>query len=277
MEMRRILLTLSLLALPRLLPAQGVLVAPHYLVMDHRTRSGLVTVYNPGNDPIEVSIGTLFGYPVTDTAGQFTLLTPETPDASLPSATAWVEAYPRRLSLAPRERQTVRLLGRPPASLVDGEYWTRLVVTAKGGTLPVTGVSDTSAIRVGLTLEVRTILPVFYRKGALETGASISNVRTAVIGDSLEIRARLERQGSAAFIGTLRGSLVDSTGSEVGRFATPLAVYFDVEPRLTMPLAHHRPGRYRLRLELATEREDLEPDILLQARPIRDSIEVVIP
>jgi hypothetical protein len=275
--MQRTLLLFALLAVPRLLSAQGVLVAPHYLVMDHRTRSGTVTVYNPGNDPIEVSIGTLFGYPVTDSAGQFTLLTPENPDSTLPSATGWVEAYPRRLSLAPRERQTVRLLGRPPASLVDGEYWTRLVVTAKGGMLPVTGVADTSAIRVGLNLEVRTILPVFYRKGVLATGATMGNIRAAVSGDSLEIRARLERQGSAAFIGTLRGSLVDSTGTEVGRFATPLAVYFDVEPRLTMPLTHHRPGRYQLRLELATEREDLEPDILLQARPIRDSVTVLIP
>jgi P pilus assembly chaperone PapD len=275
--MSRTLLLVTLLAVPRLLSAQGVLVAPHYLVMDHRTRSGTVTVYNPGNDPIEVSIGTLFGYPVTDSTGQFTLLTPERPDSSLPSATGWVEAYPRRLSLAPRERQTVRLLGRPPASLGDGEYWTRLVVTAKGGMLPVAGVADTSAIRVGLNLEVRTILPVFYRKGALSTGATISNVRTAVSGDSLEIRARLERQGSAAFIGTLRGSLVDSTGNEVGKFATPLAVYFDVEPRLTMPLAHHRPGRYQLRLELATEREDLEPEILLQTRPVRDSVTVQIP
>jgi P pilus assembly chaperone PapD len=275
--MSRTLLLLALLTLPRLLSAQGVLVAPHYLVMDHRTRSGTVTVYNPGNEPIEVSIGTLFGYPVTDSSGQFTLLTPETPDSSLPSATPWVEAYPRRLSLAPRERQTVRLLGRPPASLGDGEYWTRLVVTAKGGMLPVSGVADTSAIRVGLNLEVRTILPVFYRKGALATGATISNVRTAVSGDSLEIRARLERQGSAAFIGTLRGSLVDSLGTEVGKFATPLAVYFDVEPRLTMPLAHHRSGRYQLRLELSTEREDLEPEILLQARPVHDSVTVLIP
>lgn len=275
--MRRTAIVLVLLLLPRLLPAQGVLVAPHYLVMDHRTRSGLVTVYNPGNEPIEVSIGTLFGYPVTDSTGQFTLLTPEHPDSTLPSATGWVDAYPRRLSLAPRERQTVRLLGRPPASLNDGEYWTRLVVTAKGGTLPVSGVSDTASIRVGLTLEVRTILPVFYRKGALQTGASISNVRTAVAADSLEIRARLERQGSAAFIGTLRGSLVDSTGREVSSFSTPLAVYFSVDPRFTMPLPQLRPGRYKLRLELATEREDLEPEILLQARPIRDSIEVRLP
>jgi P pilus assembly chaperone PapD len=276
--MRRLSILMALTLFPRLLPAQGVLVAPHYLVIDHRTRSGSVTVYNPGAEPVEVTIGTLFGYPATDSAGEFTLLTPENPDSTLPSATGWIEAFPRRLSLGPRERQTVRLLGRPPAGLKDGEYWTRLVVTAKGGTLPVEGVSDTSAIQVGLTLEVRTILPVFYRKGTLETGVTISNLRTVVVGDSLEIRARMRRQGSGAFIGTLRGSLVDSTGSAVSTFSSPVAVYFDIDPRFTAPLARPSlPGRYTLRLELASEREDLSPDILLQTRPVQDSIEVRLP
>jgi P pilus assembly chaperone PapD len=275
--MRRLALILGLTLLPRLLPAQGVLVAPHYLIMDHRTRSGSVTVYNPGSELVEVTIGTMFAYPSTDSTGEFTLLTPENPDSTLPSA-PWIEAFPRRLTLGPQDRQTVRLLGRPPAGLKDGEYWTRLVVTAKGGTVPVTGVSDSSQISVGLTLEVRTILPVFYRKGALQTGVTISNLRTSVVGDSLEIRARMERHGSGAFIGTLRGSLVDSTGKTVSTFATPVAVYFNIEPRFTAPLLRPTvPGRYTLRLELASEREDLSPDILLQTRPVTDSVEVRLP
>ncbi len=273
--MRRFTILLGLTLLPRLLPAQGVLVAPHYLVMDHRTRSGSVTVYNPGNDPIEVTIGTMFGYPVTDSTGEFLLYTPETTDST--SATGWVEAFPRRLTLAPRERQTVRLLGRPPAGLKDGEYWTRLVVTAKGGTVPVSGGSDSTGIQVGLTLEVRTILPVFYRKGKPTTAATISNVRTEMVGDSLEIRAQLERQGSAAFIGTLRGSLVDSTGKTVSTFSSPLAVYYNIDPRFMMPLVRPAAGLYHLRLELATEREDLSTETVLQSALVRDSAEVRLP
>lgn len=275
--MRRFALVLGLTLLPRLLPAQGVLVAPHYLIMDHRTRSGSVTVYNPGSELVEVTIGTMFGYPTTDSTGEFVLLTPEHPDSTLPSA-GWIDAFPRRLTLGPQDRQTVRLLGRPPAGLKDGEYWTRLVVTAKGGTVPVTGVADSSQISVGLTLEVRTILPVFYRKGALETGVTISNLRTSVVGDSLEIRARMERHGTGAFIGTLRGSLVDSTGRAVSTFHSPVAVYFNIDPRFTAPLVRPTvPGRYTLRLELSSEREDLSSDILLQTRPVTDSIEVRLP
>ncbi|MEO8200818.1 MAG: hypothetical protein ABI679_09885, partial [Gemmatimonadota bacterium] len=249
--MHRFLVLLALVCLPRLLPAQGVLVAPHYLVMDHRTRSGALTIYNPGNDAVEVTISTLFGYPVTDSAGQFSLFTVDHPDSTMPSATSWVEAFPRRMTLNPKERQTIRLLGRPPADLKDGEYWTRLVVSAKGGQLAVTGVEDTSNIQVGLTLEVRSILPVFYRKGSLQTGITLSNLRASMVGDSVEIRAHLERQGNAAFIGTIRGSLADSTGTVVTTFSSPIAMYYNGDPMFVAPLSHPPAGRYRLRVELA--------------------------
>lgn len=275
--MRHVALLSLLLVLPRALPAQGVLVAPHYVVLDHRTRSGALTLYNPGNEPVEITIGTLFGYPVTDSAGEFTLYTSDAPDSTQPSATGWIEAFPRRLTLGPKEQQIVRLLGRPPASLRDGEYWTRLVVTATGGHIPVTGIEDTTKIQVGLNLEVRTILPVFYRKGALQTGVAIRGVRTAVVQDSLEVRVQLEREGNAAFLGTLRGALVDSTGATLTRFSSPIAVYVGMEPRFTAPLPEGLAGTYRLRLELASEREDLTPEIILASPPASDTVDVRLP
>ena len=275
--MPKTLVLVALMLIPRLLPAQGVLVAPHYLVMDHRTRSGSLTVYNPGTDPIEVSISTLFGYPVTDSAGNFSLFTPEITDSTMPSATSWVEAFPRRMTLAPKDRQTIRLLGRPPAGIKDGEYWTRLVVSAKGGQIQVSGVEDSSGIEVGLTLEVRSILPVFYRKGTVGTGIRISGIRAAMVGDSLEIRAHLERQGGAAYLGTVRGSLIDSAGKSVSTFASPIAVYYTADPVFRIPLIRPAAGRYRLRLEVATEREDLTPDIILHSAVVRDSADVRLP
>jgi len=63
------------------LAAQGVVVAPHAVFMDHRTRSGSVTLYNPNTEPAEVTISLMFGYPVTDSAGGIMLHTPETPGA----------------------------------------------------------------------------------------------------------------------------------------------------------------------------------------------------
>ncbi len=259
--------------------AQGVLVAPHAVVIDHRTRSGSLSLYNPGDEPSEVTLSTFFGYPVTDSTGEFELKTVDRPDATMPSAAAWVEAFPKRMLLGPKERQTVRLLARPPVRLPDGEYWARLVVSAKGGTVPVTGVDDSSGVTVGLNLEVRTILPLQYRKGAVATSVRVSHLAAAVEGDSLAVRMRLDRMGTAAFIGTVRGALADSAGHTVATFSSPVAVYYEVEPRLTAALTGGRlpAGRYKLEVEVAAEREDLAPEAVLASRPVRDSLEVRLP
>jgi hypothetical protein len=270
---------LLLLASGRALPAQGVLVAPHAIYLDHRTRSGEVMLYNPGAQPVEVSVSFLFGYAVTDSVGRFTLFTPDsaTPDSShARSAAGWIEAFPRRMTLGPLQRQTVRLLGRPPADLADGEYWARLVVSASGGSVPVTG-ADTAGISVGLNLEIRTIIPLSYRKGALSTAVTLAGLRAEPAGDSLSVRARLTRGGAAAYIGVARGSLADSTGRVVGRFEEPVAVYYTVDPEFTLPIRGLPAGTYRLRIELASERPDIDPKILLHAVPVRDSLTLALP
>lgn len=272
-------LLLALLAGAPPLAAQGVLVAPHAIIIDHRTRSGSVGLYNPADVPAEITLSTFFGYPVTDSAGQFELKRVETPDSTLPSAAGWIEAFPKRMLLAPKERQTVRLLARPPAGLPDGEYWARLVVAAKGGTVPVSGVSDSSGVTVGLSLEVRTILPLQYRKGRVTTGVKLTRIAADVEGDSVAIRTHLRRTGNAAFLGTLRAVVVDSAGRKVASLASPLAVYFDMEPRLTAPLpaAGLTPGLYQVQIEAAAERDDIAPELLLNAPPERYSLAVRLP
>ena len=258
------------------LAAQGVVVAPHAVFMDHRTRSGSVTLYNPNPEPAEVTISLMFGYPVTDSAGNIVLHTPETPGAGEPSAAGWLQAFPRRLTVAPAERQTIRLLATPPVGLTDGEYWARLVIAAKGGSIPVQGVTD-SAIKIGLTLEVRTIIGVNYRKGAVKTGVRLSGLRAERAGDTLAFWAHLDREGNAAFIGSIRAELVDANGRQWGEFTSPLGVYRSLDPRFAMPVRFLPPGMYRLRVELASQREDLAPEVLLKVPPVRDSLAVRVP
>ena len=266
--------------------AQGVMVAPHAVFIDHNQRSGSVLLYNPGTEPVEVTISTIFGYPITDSIGRIQLDT-LTAD-STNSALAWIQAFPRRLTVGPRERQTVRLLARPPVGLADGEYWLRLRIAAQAGSVPITGVSDTTAIQVGLKLEVRTIIGVNYRKGAVMTGVALSSLRAQVVGDSVITRARIVRRGNAAFIGMIRETLVDSTGavraqrmgdSLITTYQSPIGVYFTMEPRLASAIrAPGLPrGRYWLRYEVVAEREDLDPKVVLKAPTVRDSVQLVVP
>ncbi len=259
------------------LAAQGVMVAPHAVYIDHRVRSGSVLLYNPGTERVEVTISTIFGYPTTDSSGAIKLDT--LVQDSAVSALSWIQAFPRRLTVGPRERQTVRLLARPPAGLADGEYWLRLVIAAQAGRVPISGVSDTTAIQVGLTLEVRTIIGVNYRKGPVTTGLALSNVRAQILHDSLITRSRLERRGNAAFVGMVRASLVDSAGAIRSSFNSPVGVYTIMEPRIGTPIAPPGlpRGRYWLRYEVVAEREDLDPAVVLKAAAARDSVQLVIP
>ena len=268
------------------LAAQGVMVAPHAVFIDHSQRSGSVLLYNPGTEPVEVTISTIFGYPTTDSAGGIKLDTLAA-DSTV-SALAWIQAFPRRLTVGPRERQTVRLLARPPIELPNGEYWLRLIIAAQAGRVPITGVADTTAIQVGLKLEVRTIIGVNYRKGPVTTGLSLSNLRAQLAGDSVITRAKLERRGNAAFIGMVRETIVDSTGavraqrigdSLITSYQSPIGVYFTMEPRLAsaIPAPGLPRGRYWLRYEVVAEREDLDPRVVLKAPAVRDSVQIVVP
>jgi hypothetical protein len=252
-------------------------IAPHAVFIDGRIRSGSVLLYNPNTEPVEVTISLLFGYPVTDSLGRIVLRTVDRPDSSMRSAAAWIQAFPRRLTVPPLERQTIRLLATPPAGLADGEYWARLMIAAKGGQVPVSGVADTAAVKVGLTLEVRTIIGVYFRRGAVRTGVALSGLRTAVAGDSLVVWSRLEQQGNAAYIGTVQAALVDTLGAVRGEFKAPIGVYYTMEPRYAMRIGGLPGGRYWLKLRLTTEREDLGPEVLLRSAPVRDSVAVRIP
>jgi len=285
--MMRVIRVACMLALTgTALSAQGVMVAPHAVFIDHSQRSGSVLLYNPGTEPVEVTISTIFGYPTTDSAGGIKLDT--LPADSAVSALAWIQAFPRRLTVGPRERQTVRLLARPPIELPNGEYWLRLIIAAQAGRVPITGVADTTAIQVGLKLEVRTIIGVYYRKGAVSTGVSLSNLRAQLAGDSVITRAKLERRGNAAFIGMIRETIVDSTGavraqrvgdSLVTSYQSPIGVYFTMEPRLAsaIPAPGLPRGRYWLRYEVVAEREDLDPRGVLKAPAVRDSVQLMVP
>jgi len=277
---RRLRLPLTLLSVAcgaARLAAQGVVIAPHAVYIDARVRSASVLLYNPNPQPAEITISTFFGYPVTDSLGRIVLRTVDHPDSTAPSAADWIQAFPRRLTIAPLERQTIRLLATPPPGLPDGEYWARLVIAAKGGQVPITGVSDTTRVKVGLTLEVRTIIGMAYRKGAVHTGVAISHLRGAVVGDSVDIWSRIERQGNAAFVGTIHGSLVDTAGRVRAEFRAPIGVYYVLEPRYAAAVGALAPGRYWLKLELTTEREDLAPEVILPGAAVRDSVELRIP
>jgi hypothetical protein len=251
---------------------EAILVAPHAVFMDHRSRTGQVFLVNTGDTPEEVAIDLKYGYPATDSTGTVFIKLIDQPDSSEPSAAAWVKAYPRRLVLAPGQRQVVRLLATPPAGLPDGEYWSRIIATSRGSKVAVIGAD--SAVSAGLSLELRTIISLSYRKGAVHTGVSVTNLRAIRDADSLEIWFGAERQGNAAFLGTLSYELVGEDGKSRDQWETPVAVYYPLNRRYVFPLDSVPAGRYTLRMRLTTARNDLDQRNILPAEPVTRSVDV---
>jgi hypothetical protein len=252
----------------------AVLVAPHAVFIDARTRTGQVTLINTGTTAEEVSIETKFGYPDTDSAGAIFVRMVDEPAPDAPSAASWIRPFPRRVVVQPGERQVVRLLAQPPQGLPEGEYWTRLIVTSRGAQVEVQG--GDSVVRAGISLVVSTIISVTYRNGQVRTGIRLDDYRAADEGDSLIAWVGLTRQGNAAYLGTTWIRLRDASGRVVREWDTPTAVYYSLHRRFAFPLDSVPPGAYTAQLEMTTVRGDLPAANVLRAAPLDQSVPVDI-
>lgn len=273
----RLLATLCVLLLPAAAAAQAILVAPQGVVLNNRDRTGTVELYNPSERAAEISIRAVFGHPTTTPDGDLTLELVEQPPASEPSAAGFIEAFPRRLVLQPNQRQTVRLLARPPAGLPDGEYWARMIISSKDAEQPATTTTDTATVSVGLTLEVRTIIAVNYRNGAQRTGVSLGELSATTTADSVVLRAPMQRTGTAAWIGQTTVKLVNQDGAVVATQSLQTAVYQSIAPRFAFDRRALQPGRYRISVDLNTDRPDVTQATLLRAPPQHAETSVTIP
>jgi hypothetical protein len=254
--------------------ADAILVAPHALFISHDEPTGDVYLLNQGEVAEEVTVELAYGYPATDSLGNITIRFVDELGPDDRAATPWLRAFPRRARVEPGQRQRVRVQATPPADLPDGEYWSRLIVTSRPVEEPV-AVVDT-AVQAGVTLELRTITSVTYRKGEVTTGVRLEDFRASQVGDSLEIWVEAVREGNAAFLGTLELGLGPIQGETLTAWRNPIAVYMDQQRRFTLPLQDIAPGDYQLRLAISTARQDIDARFILPAEPIERSLVVSI-
>jgi len=251
---------------------QAIYVSPTAVFMDDRAASAQVVIGNSGDTPEEATVELRFGFPDVDSAGTPYIRFVEDPGTAFPSAADWIRAFPQRVRLEPRSQQIVRLLAQPPHNLPDGEYWSRLIVTGRGATLPVAG-SD-SVVRAGVNLVIRLVASVAFRKGRVSTGVQVEGLSANAEGDSLTVWAHMDRLGNAAYLGTADIALVSPAGEAVRHWSTGLAVFYPMRRRFSFPLDSIPAGDYRVRFRLRAERPDLPADRVLPAPTVTDSVAV---
>ena len=258
--------TLSLSASPLSRAAAQVVVAPPVITLVEPERFGTFTVENRSAVAQEVTVEFRFGYPVSDSAGNLRMVYDDSAAAARSSMVPWVRAFPRRVLLAPGQRQLVRLTLRPPEGLQAGVYWARLVTSSVPESAPV----DTAprGITTQITFRLQQVTTLLYRRGPASTGIEVGPLSVREDSTELHLLVPLKRTGVAPFLGSVKLRVEDSRGVIVQEGTEATSVYFSLVKHFALPRSRLPPGAYTAQVTAVAERPDVAPDALFPMAPV---------
>lgn len=260
----------------RALGAQAASVSPQALLLTSQSRIGTLHVLNPYATPIEVVIDLRYGYVMTDSAGQPVVTMPDDSVKVPNSAVPLLRVTPQRFVLAPGGVQLVRVAAFPPSDLPQGEYWARIGVRA----IPPTSTdgSDGRGIAVGVGIQVKTVLPVFYRHATVATGVRMEGITPVRRADSLIVQPTFTRSGSAAALLAVETVVTDAGGAVIARSVRQAAVYHTLSPRYALALTAEQWARASsVRVTATSQRPDLPAGLPLPLLPVTQSVALRTP
>lgn len=237
-------------------------ITPRRVTLDRQTRTATVYIYNQGETETAFDIALVDRVMLPD--GRIRGLDEAQADAAaagaaqrLQSASGFVVAAPRRVTLAPGRGQTIRLRANPPPDAAPGEYRTHLTVT----NIPppdsgLTAEQAAAAAEGDLVFRIQSIfgisIPVIVRTAAPDVRARIENpmlTRTEVpatddapAGTAPALRFDIVREGPNSVFGNIE---IRSGGeAEPLGVARGMGVYPEIERRsATIALSREpRPG-----------------------------------
>jgi hypothetical protein len=186
-----------------------------------------------------------------------------------------VRAFPRTFVLPANQQRTVRVQVKPSAGMKDGFYFTRVKILAKPQTAEVAK-TTTEGISTKISFNFEQVIPAFYKRGKVTTGLKIEKIDAVQQDSLLVIKASLERLGEAPFIGSMIANLLNEKGKVVATAMSSTTAYFNVLRRLDLNVAKITPGTYKLELTFETKRGDMAATDLVQAQPVKQTVDVVI-
>ncbi|MGN6155806.1 MAG: fimbrial biogenesis chaperone [Sphingomicrobium sp.] len=203
-----------------------LLVAPTRLVLNGG-RSAEVILNNIGDEPATYRISAEFRRMNADGS----LEEVETPSDSQKAAADMLIFAPRRVTLAPREPQSIRIAARPPAGLPDGEYRVHLLFRAIPPATPVTKAA--SAPAQGLSFKLTPVygvtIPVIVRLGNLSVEAAISDVHLENRDGKPVVALELSRTGARSTFGEVR--VLKAGVKDPIALSRAVAVYTEINKR----------------------------------------------
>jgi P pilus assembly chaperone PapD len=178
-----------------------LLVAPTRVVLDGRRGTELI-LNNIGEEPATYRISVEYRRMNPDG----TLAEVTEPTAREKAAADMIVYAPRRVTLAPREPQAIRIAARPPQGLPDGEYRVHLLFRAVPPATPVVPASgeETKGLQLRLIPIYGVTIPVIVRLGNLDAKSGIANVKLENKDGKPAIGLELSRTGTRSTYGEVR-------------------------------------------------------------------------
>lgn len=215
-----------------------LLVAPQRLVLGS-SKGAEIILNNVGEEPATYRVSVEFRR-MTENGD---LVDVTVPNAAEKSAEEMIIYSPRKVTLAPREPQAIRIAARAPQGLPDGEYRVHMLFRAIP---PATPVADPDAeqpkgVQFKLTPVYGVTIPVIVRLGNLQATGGIANVQLEKKGDQSAIGLDLTRTGTRSIYGevrVLKAGIKDPIAVQKG-----VAVYTEVGRRhVSVPIAETYKG-----------------------------------
>jgi hypothetical protein len=150
---------------------------------------------------------------------------------------------PRKVTLAPNEPQSIRIVARPPQGLPDGEYRVHLLFRAIPPAAPVA--KPAAAPAKGLSFKLIPVygvtIPVIVRLGNLDVQAGITNVHLDKKDGKPVVALDLTRTGARSTFGEIR--VLKAGVKDPIADATAVAVYTELnERKIDVPVDENYKG-----------------------------------
>ncbi len=197
--------------------AQGdLMIMPKRLVFDGSQRSQEINLANTGSDTAVYAVS-FVNYKMTEN-GNFEQV--EVPEDGQRFAEDFLRYFPRRVSLAPNEAQTIRVQLTRTGNLEQGEYRSHMYFRAveEQTALGEEEVQEGEGISINIKTVFGISIPIIIRHGESTTQMELSNIQLQQTDENPKLSLVLKRSGNMSVYGNIKVAHISPDGvtTEVG-------------------------------------------------------------
>lgn len=197
--------------------AQGdLMIMPKRLVFDGSQRSQEINLANTGSDTAVYAIS-FVNYKMTE-SGNFEQV--EEPEEGQRFAEDFLRYFPRRVSLAPNEAQTIRVQLTKTGDLTNGEYRSHMYFRAVEEQTAL-GAEENEESE-GISINIKTVfgisIPIIIKEGKNTSNIQLTNLSLDTTSETPKLSLDINRSGNMSVYGNLTATHISTTGvqTEVG-------------------------------------------------------------